>query len=286
MIKMNVGVVILNYLAYKTTIECVESLKKQIVDDVNIRIVIVDNYSPNESYEELLNKYDADEIVDVIKTEENLGFAKGNNLGYQYLKKKLDMDFVICCNDDILFPQQGLFLWIDRMNSNYKFDVLGPDIYSVRGNFHQSPMENYSTDVFKCRIKLLKNRYHLLKIYVKKILRIPSKTFNAVWDDKYFSELSDDMTLHGSFQIFSKSYFSHYDEPYDPRTFLYMEEYILRARCNKYKLKMIYSPEYKVNHLQAVSTNMITVSSIEKMCRRKKCEIESMKVYIQVLLGK
>ena len=65
-----IAVVILNYLNYQDTIECVNSLLiiPQIWDYV-VGIVVVDNHSWNESYEILFNTYKKMCKIEVIRTE-------------------------------------------------------------------------------------------------------------------------------------------------------------------------------------------------------------------------
>ena len=105
----------------------------------------------------------------------------------------------------------------------------------------------------------------------------------SVWKNKYYTEFHDDMTLHGSFQIFSKKYFEQYKELYDSRTFLYMEEDLLRLRCDKKGLRMCYVPGFRVNHLQAMSSVLDQRSAYEKQISRLKHTENSMKVYISEL---
>ena len=68
--------VILHYMATDETIICVDSILENVNGDK--RIIIVDNASPNNSFDELNIKYKDNILVDVISTDENLGFAKGN----------------------------------------------------------------------------------------------------------------------------------------------------------------------------------------------------------------
>ena len=52
-----IAVVVLNYMNYKETINCTDSVLKQKNIEFEIVIVIVDNGSPNESYKELGKEY-------------------------------------------------------------------------------------------------------------------------------------------------------------------------------------------------------------------------------------
>ena len=281
----NFGVVILNYLAYKDTINCVESFKKQIEiakNDIRVKIIIVDNFSSNESFDELNKKYKDDNLIEIVQTEKNLGFANGNNFGYYELQKYMKPDFVIFSNDDILIDQAGIFDWIIDTYKNENFAVLGPSIYSIRGNFHQSPCENKSYNTFLLKKELIGIRLGLLKLYLKKVFHISQKTAVSVWENNNFDKQSTSLTLHGSFQIMSRLYLDLFNDPYDNRTFLYREENILKLRCDKNNLKMLYDPNFEVNHLQAVSTEMKLEKNIDKLIFRTKNEIKSQKILIKV----
>ena len=74
-----ISIVILNYINYKDTIECIES-----IFEMNYRyegIVVVDNNSENESVKILNKKYKDNKKIIIVKARHNYGFAKGNNIG-------------------------------------------------------------------------------------------------------------------------------------------------------------------------------------------------------------
>ena len=64
-----VGIVILNYRNYQLTLECADSFLMQ--SGVEKQIVIVDNGSPNESYDILLEHYKDNPYVNVISLKNN-----------------------------------------------------------------------------------------------------------------------------------------------------------------------------------------------------------------------
>jgi GT2 family glycosyltransferase len=279
---VNIGIIILNYIAYEETIKCVEYFEQQNQNGYSSFIVIVDNKSPNNSFENLRKNFIHDSQVSVVTTDVNAGFAKGNNFGYDELLKHMQPDFVITSNSDAFAKKQNLFPWILEKYQKYDFSVLGPAIYSVRGKFYQSPLENLTTNLSElCKIRR-GLRLSIFKTYIKKILHYQNSFALAKWDNPYYKEVHSDKTLHGALQIFSKKYFSYYQEPYDPRTFLYREEDILRVRCNLKNLKMVYDPSYTVEHLQAVSTEKAQISSNAQLMRLKNL-LHSLNVYINLI---
>ena len=60
-------------------------MKTQDYED--IQIVIVDNGSGNGSAEKLREHFAARQRVHIVESPENLGFARGNNLGIRYARE-------------------------------------------------------------------------------------------------------------------------------------------------------------------------------------------------------
>ena len=103
---------VLHYKNADVTEQCIQSLLSNDMEDSCI--VIVDNASPNGSGKELEEYYEHSEKVTVLLSEENLGFAKGNNIGYQYCVQKLKSDFVCALNNDTLLIQKNFFSLIEN----------------------------------------------------------------------------------------------------------------------------------------------------------------------------
>ena len=85
--------VILHYQSFdETTAETMH-----IINDLSgeNRVVIVDNASPNESGKKLEKLFLNNKNVDVILSNNNTGYAKGNNLGIRYALEKYSPDFIV-----------------------------------------------------------------------------------------------------------------------------------------------------------------------------------------------
>jgi GT2 family glycosyltransferase len=100
-----VGVVILNYRREDLTLRCLQSLSGQ--RSVILRIVIVDNASDDEEYGRLCEglrtiQETPDFSCSVVRSRENLGFAKGMNLGIDYLRG-LKIGYIFLANSDLVF---------------------------------------------------------------------------------------------------------------------------------------------------------------------------------------
>ncbi|WP_295937760.1 glycosyltransferase family 2 protein [uncultured Alistipes sp.] len=98
-----IGVVILNYNTYEETTGLVEALQRQTIAP-HLSVVVVDNASPNGSFERLLPLEQRFERVHVLQTGRNSGYAQGNNFGLHYLERNIRPEYVAILNNDVTLP--------------------------------------------------------------------------------------------------------------------------------------------------------------------------------------
>ena len=94
---------ILNFNDYKTVEKLVDTIKNY--DSLDY-IVVVDNFSTDNSFSELTNRYKRNEKVKVISSLKNGGYGYGNNFGIKYARSKLNSKYVILANPDVFFSNQ------------------------------------------------------------------------------------------------------------------------------------------------------------------------------------
>ena len=123
-----IGYVILHYQSTEITKKCVDKL---LMFSKTNPIVIVDNCSPNGSGKQLEKMYSKYTNVTVIINEENQGFAKGNNLGYQYIKSKYSLNYVVVMNNDIMIEDNNFAVIIEQFMEKNEVDVCGPDMVTL-----------------------------------------------------------------------------------------------------------------------------------------------------------
>lgn len=273
--------VILHYQALDETVNCVNTIFEKVSGDK--RVVIVDNLSPNGSGKTLEEKYKNDPNVSVILTGENLGFAKGNNIGYLEAKKD-NPDFIVVMNNDV-FIQQGDFTdLVNQSYSSHRFDVLGPDIYSTKVKGHQNPQraKNYTLEELeKSRKKLeFKNNF---KFLLRLKYMLPQKKEEDWSNRAYIKESKTGTILHGACYIFSKDFIRKHDNCFYNGTFMYYESYILHYLGMREGLEFVYDPSIKVLHHEDVSTNQTYGKMYSKAIFVNKCQLDSCKVFIDVI---
>ncbi len=118
-----VYLIILNWNAWKETVECVESCLK--LTYTNCRILIVDNGSTDSSESILRERFP---FVVIIQTGENLGFAGGNNVGIRYALRH-GADYTWLLNNDTVVDSEALGELLKIAESDTKIGVVGSKIY-------------------------------------------------------------------------------------------------------------------------------------------------------------
>lgn len=96
-------IVILQYNNPDDTIELLESIK----DRGFFNIVVVDNNSNKENLQKIKN-YIKDGNLKLIVSENNLGYAGGNNVGIKYALNK-GADYILILNNDTLIKEDDFF---------------------------------------------------------------------------------------------------------------------------------------------------------------------------------
>lgn len=275
--------VILHYKTADDTIECVESINKL---RENCNIVIVDNASNNGSIEKVEEKYATQANIIVLKNKENLGFASGNNVGYQYARNVLGANYIAISNNDIIVDTPDFIQKISSLFEKTGFHVVGPDVESLVDHNHQSPMKGtlpYRADatkeIWRYRVLYLLSRANIYDLLKKK----RTKATAEVYSQEEKRTECEDVVLHGSFVVFSPSFIEQEEYSFRPGTFLYMEELILYKYCIQKKYKILYSPEVKVFHKEDSSTNALFNAAKEKREFVFKNMIQSLKVYRAIL---
>lgn len=121
--KIEVSVITINYNGLEDTCALIET----IPFNENLEVIVVDNASNNQEAKILAQRYPQ---VKVIKSERNLGFAGGNNLGIQAAQGK----YLFLVNNDTIFKDFNVQTLIDRMESSPEIGIVCPKIRFAWGN--------------------------------------------------------------------------------------------------------------------------------------------------------
>lgn len=98
-------------------------------DPKKFRLIVIDSGSDKKT-KDFLKKYKFEAPnMELIITNKNIGWCRGLNLGFKQLKS--DSDYVLWCNNDVLFESD----WLEKMIAHFKGSVgaVGPSSNYVLG---------------------------------------------------------------------------------------------------------------------------------------------------------
>jgi len=263
-----IGLVVLNFITYSDTYELIVSLKNNS-DYYNFIVYIVDNKTEIDKYRSLQNKILSLQLnfqIVYLSSKDNLGFAKGMNIGINEAKRN-DCSYIICSNNDIVYNKRINFKkFTDIYIKDKSIAVIGPKILNP-DMINQNPYIIYNrlkTDF----LSKLKQKLVFSNFLGKYIFFIRGILKNMINKNSHIQEKLDSSQyiycLHGSYFVLTPVYFNYYKD-LDPNTFLYVEELILAERVKSKKLKEYYYNEMEVFHKDDSSTNeMLGKDSLKK----------------------
>ena len=115
--KIEVSIITINYNGLKDTCELIET----IPFNDNLEVIVVDNASQNQEADIISQRFP---LVKVVKSDKNLGFAGGNNLGIKAAQGK----YVFLVNNDTVFKDFNIQSLIHRAESSAAIGVVCPKI--------------------------------------------------------------------------------------------------------------------------------------------------------------
>ena len=121
--NIEVSIITINYNGLEDTCALIES----IPFNENVEVIVVDNASKNHEAEQLSQRYPQ---IKIIKSERNLGFAGGNNLGIQTAQGR----YMFLINNDTVFKDFNIQALIDRLESSSNIGIVCPKIRFAWGN--------------------------------------------------------------------------------------------------------------------------------------------------------
>jgi GT2 family glycosyltransferase len=239
-----IGIVILNYKTWEMTIKCVDSIEQTFSGLCHI--FIIDNHSPNESFEKLLRHFESCENVAVIDSMSNCGYAKGNNIG---IRKAIEYgcDKILISNNDIIFTPHAIESLDDFIDSTDNVDFVAPMVLN-----HDDKIIALPTIKQMSIAKYIKHQTIL-----NRIMLAPDKNKYIMSRNQIGNEPIEIYKFSGCCFMARSISFQKIDL-FDENTFLYYEEDILAFRSKIEGLKSFYLPDSKVYHYHGYTTGTNT----------------------------
>lgn len=263
---MKTGFVIVNYNDYKTTIDLINNIKQYNIID---KIVVVDNYSSDNSYEELVKyindiKNKKEEIVNdkikIIKESKNNGYSAGLNIGCKYLIDTYKECNIFISNADIIINKEAdleeLLKIIDDKNVIVAPNILEKENIS-RGWKIPTPMQEVLVNLPLIEKSILKKLKYNNTLYNKEILKVD--------------------TVSGCFFLINSKHLENI-KYFDENVFLYYEENIFGVKTKKLNKNIVIVNNVNVIHNHSVSIDK-SIKRINKVKIQKKSQYYFEKEY-------
>lgn len=277
--------VILHYGDAAITMEAIASMRSLERGGRKVSVIVVDNASPNGTGVQVKKQIESLPDFYYIHNEENLGFARGNNVGFKYAKNELKADFIILMNNDAVIESAEFFALVEQDYSSEKFAVLGPSIRTPVGK-EQNPLRLKMLRGFRLKLTVAYLWTDLLAsfLFISPMISCLLKKFPRKQTRQKLSAMNN-VELHGSFLIFSPEYIEKFDG-LDDRTFMYCEEEFLFARCMFNNLKMRFNPAICILHNEVESRKGGILQQRKKRLFRVRNCLRSLKIYSRTVVGK
>ena len=121
--EYELSIITINYNGLKDTCALIET----IPFNDQMEVIVVDNASKNDEVSEIQNRFP---YVSIIKSDKNLGFAGGNNLGIKAAKGK----YIFLVNNDTIFKEFKIQALINRLESSDDIGIVCPKIRFTWGS--------------------------------------------------------------------------------------------------------------------------------------------------------
>ena len=122
-LECEISIITINYNGLEDTCALIES----IPFNDKMEVIVIDNASTNDEASEIESRYP---YIKVIRSEKNLGFAGGNNLGIKAAKGK----YIFLVNNDTIFKEFKIQALINRLESSDDIGIVCPKIRFTWGS--------------------------------------------------------------------------------------------------------------------------------------------------------
>lgn len=131
-IPLDISFIVVSWNAKKYLYECLSSVVKEAAN-YKSEIIVVDNASSDGAPEMVCERFPR---VRLIENNENLGFAKANNIGIKESRGK----YLVLLNSDVEVLPGCIALMLDYMERQEKIGILGPQVLDLSGGVQRSCM--------------------------------------------------------------------------------------------------------------------------------------------------
>lgn len=126
---------IINFNSNDQTLDCLNSIEKSSLKDINLQVIVIDNnsvipFSFSQNFIKNIN-------CRIIRNSDNKGFSGGHNIGIKFALEQ-NADYILILNNDTIVDRNLFKKLLDTAEQNDKIGLLSPKIYFSPGSeFHK-----------------------------------------------------------------------------------------------------------------------------------------------------
>lgn len=248
MSEKSLSIIIVNYKNYELTNKCIDSVISSMYSVKDYEIIVIDNDSPNESYEEICKKFGDINNISVIKNSSNAGFGAANNLG----AKEAKGEYVLFLNPDILIVDNAIEKMLEKIKKDNSIGLLSAKLLNADNSLQYS-----------CRRILPLKKFLLCRTPFSKLASSKTKDkYNFEYLMKDFNHnLSNEVEwVMGACMLMRRDFFFDIGM-FSKEYFMYFEDVDLCYKVRRAGKKVYYLADAKLIHLH----NQESTKKISKM---------------------
>lgn len=228
---MKLSIIILNFRNEDFCNKCINAIQKSMFDSFEYEIVFVDNASNDGSFENIQEKWKKNQKIKFIKSNKNLGYGQGNELGIIETKG----EYLLIINPDIEVFENTIKGLIEYLDNHKNVGIIGPRLlYSdgaTQDSFRHFPRV---FDIFIKRASFLKKLFH------KRLAHF------LMWNVDFTKPIEVDWIVGACFMTRKIAWEDV--GGFDKRFFLFFEDTDLCRKMWTKNWKVVFNPNFKARH--------------------------------------
>jgi len=235
--------------------------------DVERDIVIVDNASNDEDYNALKEGWPNLSNAILIRSEKNLGYFGGLNLGLKAINTN-EYDYIIIANNDVIYKYDFLQV-LEKAVYEDQCLVIAPELITIEGHYQNPQRVSKPSKLRRLGYALRFSNYYisiLMELIYGTFIRKRIKQVNRIHEKRNIFQLT------GACMILTPEFFKRCGY-LDSSVFMWGEEMLLAHQVEIAQGVITYDPSLYVLHMES--------ASVMKMSSKKSYAIKkaSYKIY-------
>lgn len=238
------SITICSWNTKEDTRKCLQSIY-DCSHEGKIETIVIENASEDSSAEMIENEFP---WVNLIKLEQNVGFAKGHNIGFKESKGEI----LMALNSDTIVHRGALHNLISFLKQNKDVGIAGPKLLNPDGSLQ------YSCRKFPTPLAALFRNTPLGKMFPKnKYAR------DYLMQDWAHDESRDVDWLSGAALCIKRELYEKIGG-FDEQFFMYLEDVDLCKRAHEAGYRVVYLPDAIITHAIGRSSDRVANEMIKQ----------------------